>query len=135
MTGRYSDAVRAVNGDLEVLDSGSSRVVYIDRRRRYVYKVEDEGTGTNVKEMEAIAQARLDGYGKFIPPATLFFVGDVPVIAMPYYPRDVLDLVEDEYRWAMDNLPKYLHNDWGVNNMRATTSGRVKFIDLGYADL
>lgn len=86
MTGNITDARRAASADLPTLsNSGSTRWVY--RVGDTVYKVglDSEGDEANIVEHETAQSLRNTAPDWiYVPDTSLYYVDDVPVIAMPF---------------------------------------------------
>jgi len=93
--GNIAEALQAMVGTLEYLDSGSFRNVYINAARSVVYKVEDatstlQDGADNTREYEAERLLAECGCAAraYAVPCTLYTTGTGrTIIAMPYYPR------------------------------------------------
>ena len=85
MIGNDRDAERAVREELDLIDdTGEGRRVY--RWGGTVYKVErNGGHGRSSNEAEHKNAEQFAGFPN-VPPTTLYRVGEVTVVAMPYYP-------------------------------------------------
>lgn len=83
MIGSVIDAQRAIDGDLEYLDSGSARMVF--RAGSVVYKTEIE-RGSNGIEWDNYLDATERNFPDSIriPKTAMFYMDGMPVIAMEY---------------------------------------------------
>lgn len=143
--GNQRDATRAVKGELMFVGSGLYRAVYVDKRYRTVYKVDDyDGTNgeepsysANMDEYENILNYRRE-LGRFIPPASLWDVEHegvkYTVLAMPYFPLHSDDVSEDKreraYNFLYKRLPPSLQWDLHDENFRFTKGGHVRMTDI-----
>lgn len=135
--GRRSGDITLPRG-VKFLGEGSYRAAFLISGT--VYKVAFDGYDfANVTEYENIMKGRAEGYGKYLPPADLWYVeaedDEVPVIAMPYYEKSMRHL---EYGsplmkglWRLiGTLPEYLKWDAGGDNVRFTPKGRLRLTDV-----
>lgn len=134
MTGNARDAKRAVKGKLIALGGGSSRRVFVDRSAKYVYKVErGYYIGMNKLEHDTMSELRALGC-PFIPPTSLFQIGEDTVLAMPYYEQSARSAgLEGPFFGMMNDIfPGDLTWDVGGDNLRVTRRGSYRISDLQY---
>ena len=121
MIGSQEGAEAAVREDLPLCGVGYTRRVYHSAEEGCVYKVVysewPEHRDVNLREHEYANDADLVGRPG-IPPTTLWMVGDVNVLAMPYYPGDASDYL------------KYHNFDMKPQNLRYDIYGRLFITDL-----
>jgi hypothetical protein len=138
--GCQGDAQKAVDGLLERIDQdmGWHRRVYVDRPKRFVYKVaRHQFRWQNLKEHEIASEARrakLPG----IPETRIWMVGDEPVLAMPYFNQPFVGPLASIVHDLMSNPRDYrsLPQEWErfgdlhQLNWRMTEAGQPVLIDL-----
>lgn len=145
--GNEHDAARALAQDLDVLDTGLFKTVYVDDTRSTVYKVCDprhvlhqDGRVKYAAARNLLVETAWSALGRKrrtpgIPPVSLYLVDGQQVLAMPYYPMDAYDIpytiaAERRRTWQRLGL-----SDLHEGNYRADSRGRPFVIDMaGWAD-
>jgi hypothetical protein len=132
------DAYRAAHGMLREIGNGAQRVVYVDDRSRFVYKIAtDWYPEANREEFEAFMSGRLSamGLGMYGSPVALFTVqmanGPVEVLAMPFRSKSANDADPNAQKRFMARGARRLP-DMHDANWRVTANGRIKITDLGF---